>query len=76
MKSNAPEFLATLAAAVYEEDPRFFELRKTNPQTAIVHSIMRYCFAPWAEARMARMISVASARDNILGRLKRRDENP
>ena len=59
MISNAPEFLANVCAAVYDEDPRFFELRKTDPQMAIVHAIVRYCFAPWAEAMMSAMITRA-----------------
>ena len=32
MKSNAPEFLANFAAAVYEEDPIYFDINRIMPE--------------------------------------------
>ena len=32
MKSNAPEFLANVAAALYEEDPIYFDIKRLMPE--------------------------------------------
>jgi hypothetical protein len=32
MKSNAPEFLANVAEALYEEDPIYFDMKRLMPE--------------------------------------------